>query len=585
MRLVLIHEIPEDTNLRREWNTLASSVPQPQVFYTYEWSLAVHRAYGTSLQTLLVLAYDERDTLRGVVALAIDGTRNAHFLCGTTGDYCDFLSEPEHKAEFVTSVLAELRRQRIGNVTFTNLPADSETVAALRKAARTHGYQCFARTAYFCARIVLADLEWRPDNQPVLPRRKMVRRFLAALGREEPVRLDHARSWADVEPILPAFTHAHIARFLFTDRISNMVRPERRLFLSELAKLLGESGWLTLTRMMSGPRTYAWNYGFQFQDTWFWYQPTFASELEKYSPGFCSLVKLVEEAARQPELKVVDLGLGAEEYKDRFANQTRETLYVTLKSSPLQHYREAVRFYASDIVRKSPKLEKGVRSLVERASQIRQHIARCGIVGAVPWAARRLRELIWLRSEVFFYEFESVARSSKCRLHPLDLGELASAATQYCDDRETLSYLLRAASRLRAGAATGYALVDESGTFLHFAWTVPFDGFFLSELNAKVDAPSPECVMLFDCWTPPSVRGHGYYAETISQIAAQVCEAGRRPWIFSAGSNLASVRGVEKAGFRRRYSLVRHRMLGWQRILGKTPVSPRVPVEEVSARV
>lgn len=586
MRLVLIHEIPEDTNLRQQWNALVSRVPQPQVFFTYEWSLAVHRAYGVPLQTLLALAYDERDVLRGVVALAIHASRNASFLCATTGDYCDFLSEPEHKAEFVSSVLRELRRQGIDNLTFTNLPADSETVPVLRKESGKHGYRCFARTAYFCARIVLAELERRPgESQPVLPRRKMVRRFLAALGREEPVRLDHVRSWAEVEPILPAFTHAHIARFLFTGRISNMVRPERRLFLAELAKLLSESGWLTLTRMMSGPRAYAWNYGFQFQDAWFWYQPTFVSELEKYSPGFCSLVKLVEEAAKHPELKVVDLGLGAEEYKDRFANQTRETLYVTLKSSPLQHYREVIRFFCSNVVRKSPRLEKGVRALRDRLSQIRQHVAQTGVVRAIPWAARKLRDLIWLRSEVSFYEFESAGASAKHRLRPLDLSELAFAAEQYFDDRGTLNYLIRAASRLREGAATGYALVDESGAFLHFAWTVTFDGFFLSELNAKVDAPAPDCIMLYDCWTPPSVRGNGHYSETISQIAALVCEEGRRPWIFSARNNLASVRGVQKAGFRRRYSLIRQRVLGWQRILGKTPVSHRAPVEEVSARV
>ena len=75
------------------------------------------------------------------------------------------------------------------------------------------------------------------------------------------------------------------------------------MFLEELAKLLSASGWLVLTRMMSGESSFAWNYGFEFQDTWFWYQPTFDSILEKYSPGFCLLAKLIEEAADNPALE------------------------------------------------------------------------------------------------------------------------------------------------------------------------------------------------------------------------------------------------------------------------------------------
>ena len=43
-------EIPEDANLRQQWNALVQRVDQPQVFYTYEWSLAVHRAYHSTLR-------------------------------------------------------------------------------------------------------------------------------------------------------------------------------------------------------------------------------------------------------------------------------------------------------------------------------------------------------------------------------------------------------------------------------------------------------------------------------------------------------------------------------------------------------
>ena len=589
LRIVLLREIPEDANLRQQWNALVQRVDQPQVFYTYEWSLAVQRAYRAALPPLLFLAYDEGESLCGVAALAADvGGRRASFLCATTGDYCDFLSVPEHKSALVAGVLAELRKAGIGEVTLTNLPADSNTVSALQPASGQSDYRYFARTAYICAQVSLGKLERRPgETKPVLPGRKMVRRSLSAMGREAPVRLDHARSWDSAGPILAQFIQAHVARFLATGRISNMAWPERRLFLEELGKLLSESGWLTLTRMMSGESALAWNYGFEFQGTWFWYQPTFDTELEKYSPGFCLLAKLVEEAADQPALHIVDLGLGAEEYKERFANQTRETLYVTLRTSVAQHVREMLRYHVAEIVKSSPRLEAGIRAVVVHLRQLVESAGRGGVAGTIRHLAKRVGGFLWSEDEVVFFEWSGavVADSDALKLRPLDLNSLATAAAQNVDDKETLAYLLRSASRLREGNTDGFGFVDPDGSFVHFAWVTAFDGFFLPELNARVDSPSADSVMLFDCWTPPSASGQACYERAIDLIADRMRQRRKKLWTFSSKEGVSSVQRLEKAGFQRRYSLVRRRASGWQTIKGKTPRVDEARAAEVSARI
>jgi len=587
VRLVLLQEIPEDGEFSEQWNALARSIPQTQVFYTHEWALAVHRAYHRTLHPLLYLAYDEAESLCGLVALARDSERRVSFLCATTGDYCDFLSLPEHKMEFVLSVLADLSTQGLEEITLTNLPADSGTAAALAAAASRNGYHCFARTAYECAQVVLARLERRPgEKQPMLPRKKMLRRFLNAMGRETPVRLDHARSWETIESILPEFIRAHVARFLLTGRISNMARPERRVFLQELAKLLSTRGYIALTRMITD-RAFAWNYGFQFQGTWFWYQPTFDSDLEKYSPGFCLLAKLIEEASEDAAIQIVDLGLGAEEYKERFANQMRQTLYVTLRASGAQHIREVLRYHAANLVKASPGLEAAVRASAKRLGEFRAKATAGGAVTALVDLAMRCGSAVVSKTEVFFFDGCGVssANSGRAQLQSIDLALLTSAVMQYVDDQATLDYLLRAASRLREGKSEGFALLDAESAVVHFAWVTGFEGFFLSELNDSVKAPSPESVMLFDCWTPASVRGKGFYGQAIRLIATLMIERGKQPWIFSAATNVASVRGIEKAGFQRRYSLVRRRILGWQAIGGAVPLPRAVHAEEASARV
>ena len=572
--------MPEDAILRRQWDALALSVERPQVFYTYEWALAVYRAYSATLRPLIFLAYDEQNSLYGIAALATDaGGKRISFLGATTGDYCDFLSEPEHRALFLSAVLGELRSRGIEDIAFANLPADSPSVAALRHAARENHYRCFMRTAYVCTQVSLDSLERRGEGKPVLPRKKMLRRFLNAMGRENPVRLDHARSASDVGAILPQFMQAHVARFLVTGRISNMARPERQLFLGELAKLLSEDGWVVLTRMMSGDRVFAWNYGFQFQGTWFWYQPTFGSDLEKYSPGFCLLAKVIEEAADNPALKIVDLGLGAEEYKERFANQTRETLFVTLKASAFAHYREIARYRASAMVKSSPEVESGVRSAVVRLERARKYFGQLGMAGT-------LRNLLRAKTEVLFYEWcgPVYPQASEVQIRPLTLDLLATAAMQYVDDEETLAYLLRAATRLTSEQGDGFALVDDEGRPLHFAWHAHFDGFVLPELKARVVASSPEDVLLFDCWTPAAMRGRGYYAQAIELIAGTLKASGKRPWTFSPADNVASVRGLAKAGFQKRYSLFRNRVLWWQNITRHSSHWGELSAQEASAR-
>jgi CelD/BcsL family acetyltransferase involved in cellulose biosynthesis len=576
LRLVLLKEIPDDSALRREWNALVERVEQPQVFFTYEWALAVQRAYAATLRPLIFIAYGEDGSLSGVAALASDDTgSNVSFLCATTGDYCDFLGLPADKSAFVDAVLKKLSEQGAKNVTLTNLPADSSTVAALRQAIRGSGYHLFARTAYVCAQVSLAELERRPgENKPVLPRKKMLRRFLNAMGREGPVHLDHARTWDAIAPILPQFMQSHVARFLVTGRISNIARPERRVFLKELAKLLSANGWVDLTRMMSGENTFAWNYGFQFQDTWFWCQPTFDSDLEKYSPGFCMLAKVIEEAAESKGLTTVDLGLGAEEYKERFANRTRQTLCVTLRKSVARHVREIVRYWATEAVRARPDVEKMVRSLLSREMGFRRRLRQLGFRQTCMWAIQRFQSAIVARDEVFFYELTNPNRKllepQGIVLNTIDLDTLAAAVMQNADDEGTLGYLLRCAHRLQADKdSVGFALTNETGEFVHFTWAKPFENFHWAELNCGLPSPAPGSMVMFDSWTPVSQRGRGHYAPALALAVSRIQQEGKRSWGFSASTNLSSVRGLEKAGFQRCFAVKRYRLLLWQKIVHK----------------
>src|ERR1700730_13643525 len=364
MRIVLHRDIPDDTLLQQQWNALVLEMERPEVFYTHQWALAVRRSFGESLLPMLVLAY-EGEKLAGLAALATDRAgKTASFLCSTSADYCDLLSDTDRRPELLDAVLAELFREGFTGIVLTSVPAESASIKALRSVARRQGYHLFVRPTAVCAQVNLGPEEERVKLKTALAKKKIFRHSMNSLGREGPVSFRHLVTWEAIEPVMTSFSVAHIARFLAMGRISNVVSAKRRAFLSELARSLSGSGWLVLSRMLVGDRAVAWNYGFQFQGSWFWYQPTFDTSYERLSPGYCLLSKIISEACDQMEMRVGDVGLGSEGYKDRFANSARATLHATLTKSLGGHTREIVRYYAAQAVKIVPRVESAVRAVL-----------------------------------------------------------------------------------------------------------------------------------------------------------------------------------------------------------------------------
>jgi CelD/BcsL family acetyltransferase involved in cellulose biosynthesis len=366
LRIDLHREIPKDPNLCGQWNHLSLQMEKPEVFYTCEWALAVEHAYHNSLKPLLLLGYDG-DDLVGVASLAMSAAdQDIRFLAATTADYCDFLTRPERRAEFMDAVFNELGKLKVSSLALANLPEDSATPAAIRSAAQKTNLYSFMRPAYLCAQVALGSGEQRQQLKTSLIGKKKLRRYLRTMEREGPVTFTHLQTHAQIAAALPEFVNAHVARFQATNRISSLSTPERRAFVEDLAWRFSDTGGVTLSSLLIGSRPVAWNYGFQFHGSWFWYQPTFVSDQEENSPGHVLLSRIVIEACDMEDMKLVDLGVGAEGYKERFANSTRQTVYVTVTKSWFRHVLEVARYRAATLLKRSPKVESTVRRLLRR---------------------------------------------------------------------------------------------------------------------------------------------------------------------------------------------------------------------------
>jgi len=563
LRLVLHRDIPEDTVLRNQWNALVEQMGRPEMFYTFEWALAMSRSYHASLKPLLCLGYQE-DKLAGVAALATNAQGSETvFLSGATADYCDFVSSPQRRREFVNEVLAALRQMQGPKLVLANLPAESATLSALVSALPDSGYRFLSRPAYSCAQVSLRSTEERNTVRRSMLRRKSKRRQFASIEKIAPVKLDHLRCVTEIVQSLPDFVRMHVARCLFTRRLSNLLSSDRRAFVSELAELLSRAGWMTLSRLTVGDKVVAWNYGFQFAGSWFWYQPTFDVAWQQHSPGFYLLARIVEEACSDDAVKVVDLGLGNEPYKDRLANGRRHTLHVTATRSSREWAAGILRLHAVRAIGKLPQVEKSLRTARARGSDILARLRTSGLRATARWLLLQHQRVITGNEEIQFFEWPedrllwTGQNSSELRLGGVDLETLASAAMRYPDDEETLAYLLRSANRLRSGKSEAFALREADGSPVHFCWAEPFHTALASELSFKLSVPSERAVLLFDCWTPASFRGRGYCQQAISRLASQLNASGKRPWIFGSSTNTHLLRAIESAGLVPRFSVTR----------------------------
>jgi CelD/BcsL family acetyltransferase involved in cellulose biosynthesis len=549
----------EDTRFR--WNELVSVLERPEIFYTWEWAEAARTAFSTSLEPLIATAYDDEKFV-GVVALAKTSPHEATFLSGTTADYCDFISPHEWKMDFVTEVLRSLKAQGIRKIILPNLPADSATVPCIRESKAFHS---LFRDGYQCSSIRLGTDENRSNLSRSFTHNRTYRQSLKAWEKQGCVRFEH-QSTPD-EEALEEFFLMHVCRFLRTGRISNLVTPHRRRFLIELAQQLGRSQWFDLMTLRIGEQTAACHFGFRFASSWFWYLPTINNDFEKHSPGHSLLTKFATEACDDANAERVDLGLGDESYKDRFANDSRLTHHVTLSRQFTDHLLATGRQHAVATIKRRPRLESAARR-GRSGLDILQKQLKNGVAPALFQCARHVQRRIVHSQEVAFFQWHQqlAGQDTDERIVPMTWNILGEAAMDHWDDPETLHYLVRAAARFQQRIHSGYALIDSNGEPHHFAWVAPFDDFRLEELGLTLEAPGDSQVLIFDCWTPRKLRRHGFFRQTIQRLASQLSFEGCEVWMFADAGNEQLLAGIRQAQFRPQFSMVRRTVLGRSRV-------------------
>jgi CelD/BcsL family acetyltransferase involved in cellulose biosynthesis len=563
--VTVLKEIPEDPDLSEAWNTLVLAMDNPEVFFTYQWALAASRGFQKILSPLLFLMYDSGQ-LVGVVALAVNpqAPRAAFFLTSSTADYCDIVSTPANRKAVLLALLEEFQKLGLSDLVLANVPSNSATLKELPGVAGSHHFYVASRTAYNCGVVQLGGEEQRETLLRSIASKSREKRAMKKLTTLGAVKVIHLTTPEQIGVSLESIVSAQISRFLASNRVSPLVGPERRTFLRQLSDLLSQPGWLKISQLEIDGHAVAWNYGFRFGGSWFWYLPTFQMEYEHVSPGSLLLRLLVEEGAKDASLRWMDLGLGDEPYKERFANDSRQTRYVHLSRGLPRHLASLGRQKLSDAAERFPHFGDKLRDLRASYRALADRVHETGVIATARRAVQKAVRSVASQDEVLLFESPEIPLSETpaVQLLPITREHLVEASIISSDDPATLRYLMRCAGRMKEARLAGFLLQDDAGRPIHFLWIDNFDGFHLSEIRHNIEPTSPTAAMIFDCWTSPANRGRGYYATAIRAAAADLQGQGRKAWIFSGASNSSSLRGILHAGFVYRFSLVRRNRFG-----------------------
>jgi CelD/BcsL family acetyltransferase involved in cellulose biosynthesis len=582
--VTVLKEIPEDVDLSEAWNMLVLEMENPEVFFTYQWALAASRGFQKQLSPLLFLIYDSQQ-LVGVVALAVDpkAPRAAFFLTSSTADYCDIVSAPANRRAVLLALLKEIKDLGLSDLVLANVPATSATLKELPGVAGPNSFYVTSRSAYNCGVVQLEGEDQRETLLQTLAGKSRERRALKRLTNLGSVKVIHLTGPEQIGTSLESIVSAQISRFLASDRVSPLVGTERRTFLRHLSDLLSQSGWLKISQLEIDGRPVAWNYGFRFGGSWFWYLPTFEMKYEHVSPGSCLLRLLVEEGARDASVRRLDLGLGDEPYKERFANNVRQTRYVHLSRGFPRYVVSVSRQVLSITASRFPRLGDKVRDVRAFYRAIADRTQEIGVTETARQSIQKVVRSLASRDEVLLFEASASQRPDDptIQLLPLTSEHIVEASILNAADSDTLHYLMRCAKRLAKPGASGFVLLDEAGRPVHFLWVDNYDGFRLSEIDHALDTSCLGAAMIFDCRTPAADRGRGHYATAIRQAAAKLMREERPAWIFSAARNVSSWRGILKADFEYRFSLVRHSRFG-HAIVTRNDTTTAIPHRQTS---
>jgi len=247
------------------------------------------------------------------------------FFVGSGGsDYLDFIGFLN--AEILRNILA-LAAESVNafvGFRFYHIPEYSPSTGHLKQVAPELDMQFFDE-----GRLPAPFVDLSPEQAEAILKKKSLVRHENWFQKNGGIQIEHLYSPEEILPVIDAFFNQHLQRWEGTGFPSLFTDDQQKKFYIELVKGVANANPVTFTKITWNGQVIAMHYGFDYNDVFLWYKPSFDPGLAKHSPGEVLLRQLFLKA-KEDGTKVFDFGLGDEAFKQRFCTSVNHVGTVGL---------------------------------------------------------------------------------------------------------------------------------------------------------------------------------------------------------------------------------------------------------------
>jgi CelD/BcsL family acetyltransferase involved in cellulose biosynthesis len=577
---VRVDEISDLGALDREaWDALVASAPDSTVFQCFDWLVSWWEAFGGRRRALVLIAQRDND-LVGAAPLFIDDTFGQpciRFIGENHADYLTFLAR-NGAAEVVEQLLDHLERcySAQHDINLVDVPEISALGLLLERRQKAAPLRVLRTKVTPCPRLRLKDNDEQVEG---VLKKKSLKRHAAKLAAQGAVEVRHLTDAREILVQLEHFFEQHRRRWAVTPFPSLFEAEPDRRFYRNLVKSRFCDRCLMLTTVSIGTRLVACHFGLISRADFLWYKPSFDVTLSQLSPGEVLLRELLL-LARERGFEYFDFTRGDEAFKSRFSTEVRYNATYLVYASRVDALAAHIRAFAMGVLRRRLSQSSSTGRFLR---QVKQAFTAARLAGAgLPKAAVASlwltgegcrRWLISRRAVHLFIAQESppVGTDQGHRVREANLEYLLEGSNRL-DEMLAFNqqFLVDAHKRLAQGERC--FVMEDQERVVAVGWVNPRSPHPVTETEAVLRFPE-HAVVLYDFHIVKSSRGLGLYPQLLTGIRFAL---GAVPaLIYAEDWNVASLRGIRRAGFTleaviENRTLFGHRRLTWRLSRGQS---------------
>jgi CelD/BcsL family acetyltransferase involved in cellulose biosynthesis len=341
MYTVRIATIEEFEKSKEVWNKLASRMPLPSIFCTWEWIYTWWEHFGADYEPLILFVYKNSE-LKGILPLASHRTLfNREGIIGRILTYCgsrelgpdhlDVITAQEHAEQCIDALCSFLSSSyRDWDVCNLGLSAEDSNLISWfskGKTSKIYGLDITAKQASFAYFIPINGRFEDYINTLDAKQRYNLRSRKNKLEKE-------GFAYGPCDPLkepqgFDTLFEIHALRSRKKKIQSAFSGVDILEFHKSLAKRINNSGWLSLRFLRSEKTVIAASYNFKYQGRVFSYQKGMDPKWERFGPGKAIVYDAIKEAFLTGS-KEYNFLQGNEEYKSGWTRECRPLFTVTI---------------------------------------------------------------------------------------------------------------------------------------------------------------------------------------------------------------------------------------------------------------